>query len=200
MNTTISTPTPIFTIGYGNRKFDEIIELLKNNKISYLIDIRSSPYSKYNPDFTRNTLEANLTRYNIRYVYMGDTLGGRPDLPSCYTDGKVDYQKLREKEFYKQGIQRLQTAWKQNLRVALFCSETKPEECHRSKLVGESLIENGIDVVHVDEKGELKTQKMIIEKLTNKLTNGQLSFLGTPPALTKSRKKYRQGEMQNEKT
>ncbi len=196
MSTIISTPTPIFTIGYGNRELNQIIELLKSNQISYLIDIRSSPYSKYNPDFTQNALEFNLKKYNIRYVYMGDSLGGRPNSPSCYTDGKVDYQKLSEKEFYKHGIKRLQTAWKKNLLVALLCSEAKPEECHRSKLVGQSLIEKKIDVIHIDENGELKTQSKIMDKLTN----GQLSFLGTPPSLTKSRKKYRQGEIQNEET
>ncbi|MBI4759761.1 MAG: DUF488 family protein [Chloroflexota bacterium] len=196
MATAISHPIPIFTIGYGNRNFDEFVELLKKYQISYLIDIRSSPYSKYNPDFTKNTLDTNLTKHNIRYVYMGDTLGGRPNLPSCYTDGRVDYQKLREKDFYKQGINRLQTAWKQKLRVVLFCSETKPEECHRSKLVGESLVALGIEVVHIDEKGELK----IHSKVISELTNGQLSFFGTPTSLTKSRKKYRQGEVPNDKS
>jgi len=195
MDTSVSRPIPIFTIGYGNRKFDEFVELLKKYQISYLIDIRSSPYSKYNSEFTKNTLDINLTKHSIRYVYMGDTLGGRPNLPSCYTDGRVDYQKVREKGFYKRGISRIQTAWKQKLCVALFCSEIKPEECHRSKLVGESLVENGIEVVHIDEKGDLKVHSRVMSELTS----GQLSFLGTSPSLTKSRKKYRQDESSNDK-
>jgi len=179
MDTGISCSIPIFTIGYGNRKFDDFVELLKKYQISYLIDIRSFPYSKYNPDFTKNALSIHLTKHNIHYVYMGDALGGRPNLPSCYTDGKVDYQKLREQEFYKAGIKRLQKAWNQKLRVALLCSEAKPEECHRSKLVGESLIENGIDVVHIDEKGDLKIHSKVISGLTHE-------------QLTLSRKKYQQ--------
>jgi uncharacterized protein (DUF488 family) len=195
MDTGISCQIPIFTIGYGNRKFDEFVELLKKYQISYLIDIRSFPYSKYNPDFTKNTLSTNLTKHNIHYVYMGDTLGGQPNLPSCYTNGKVDYLKLREKDFYKEGIKRLQMAWSQKLRVALFCSEAKPEECHRSKLVGESLIENGIDVVHIDEKGELK----IHSKVISELTHGQLTFFDNQPSITRSRKKYRQDGAPNDK-
>ena len=188
MNTTTSYQIPIYTIGYGNRKIDEFLKLLKKYQIQYLIDIRSSPYSKYNPDFSKHRLEAHLSECNVRYVFMGDTLGGRPSVPSCYTDGKADYQKLREEEFYKQGITRLRNAWEQKINVVILCSEAKPEECHRSKLIGETLIECGIDVAHIDENGEIKTQ----EKVINELTNGQLSFFGPPPTIAKSRKRYQQ--------
>jgi uncharacterized protein (DUF488 family) len=188
MNTIANYKIPIYTIGYGNRKIEEFLELLKKYQIRYLIDIRSSPYSKYNPDFSKHRLEAHLSEYDVRYVYMGDTLGGRPSVPSCYTDGKVDYQKLSQLEFYKQGITRLRKAWEQKINVIVLCSEAKPQECHRSKLIGETLIEYGIDVAHIDENGELKTQEEVI----NELTNGQISFFGPSPKITKSRNKYQQ--------
>lgn len=188
MNTITNSTIPIYTIGYGNRKIEEFLELLKKYKIRYLIDIRSSPYSKYNPDFSKNRLESHLSEYNVHYVYMGDTLGGRPNVPSCYTNGKVDYQKVRQKGFYIQGITRLRKAWEKKINVIILCSEAKPQECHRSKLIGETLIEYGIDIAHIDEKGEIKTH----EKVINEITKGQMSFFGPSPTITKSRKKYQQ--------
>ncbi len=53
-----------------------------------------------------------------------------------YTDGKVDYSKCRTKEFFRRGIERIRNAYNQGLRVCLLCSEGKPWQCHRSKLVG----------------------------------------------------------------
>ena len=88
----------------------------------------------------------------------------------------------------------MQKVWNQQLRVVILCSEAKPEECHRSKLIGETLIQNGIDIAHIDEKGEIKTQSKVIEILTK----GQLSFLGRPSVVTKSRKKYQPDKVPND--
>ena len=162
----------IYTIGYGSRSFNEFLEIIKKYEIDFLIDIRSSPYSKYNPDYSKQIFESHLKKNNIQYVYMGDKLGGRPNDSSCYMDEKVDYEKLGEKDFFKEGLERLKTAWGKNLRIVLFCSEAKPEECHRSKLIGETLTNNGIDVAHIDENGNIKSQNKVIEILTN----GQLTF------------------------
>jgi uncharacterized protein (DUF488 family) len=69
------------------------------------------------------------------------------------------------KAFYLQGIQRLRTAWEKQLCVALLCAEAKPQECHRSKLIGNTLFEQGIAVAHIDETGECKTQQAINQTL-----------------------------------
>ena len=196
MNTMINYEIPIYTIGYGNRKIEDFLELLKKYQIRYLIDIRSSPYSKYNPNFSRNKLEAYLNSSNVCYVYMGDSLGGHPNIPSCYTDGKVDYNKLSQLNIYKRGVSRLCKAWEQKINVILLCSEAKPQECHRSKLIGVTLIEHGIDVIHIDEKGEIKTQIDII----NKLTHGQMSFLSRSPIIATSRKIYQKDDELSKQT
>src|SRR5215471_13500970 len=83
------------TIGYGARTVEQLIAALQANRIEYLIDVRSSPYSKFKPEFSREPLEAALKARGIRYVFMGDTLGGQPRDADCYTDGKVDYDKVR---------------------------------------------------------------------------------------------------------
>ena len=114
--------------------------MLQHHKIAYLIDVRSTPYSRYKPEFSKEALEAELQRHRIRYVFMGDTLGGHPDDETCYdAEGQVDYEKVKDTKIYQTGIERLQTAFDQQQCVAIMCSEGKPEQCHRSKLIGASL-------------------------------------------------------------
>src|SRR4051812_26651413 len=144
---------PVYTIGYGSRTVGALIGLCHVYGIEYLVDVRSQPYSKYKPEFTKDALERHLKEQGIRYVYMGDLLGGRPSDKSCYVNGKVDYAICREKAFYLEGITRLQKALEKSLSVVLMCSEEKPQECHRSKLIGETLCEQGIEVRHIDEEG-----------------------------------------------
>ncbi len=71
--------TPIYTIGYGARPLPEFIAALQAYHIAYLLDVRSKPYSRYRPEFGKSELESALKEAGIRYVFMGDTLGGQPD-------------------------------------------------------------------------------------------------------------------------
>ena len=176
---------PIYTIGYGSRSVDEFIQVLQEHDIAYLIDVRSAPYSRYKPEFSRKPLDAELERHGIRYVFMGDTLGGHPDDEECYdVSGKVDYEMMKKTERYQIGIKRLQTAVAQKQCVALMCSEGKPEDCHRSKLIGESLEKRNIRISHIDENNELQSQMHII----NRLTGGQIPLFGEDAF--QSRKRY----------
>src|SRR2546428_6186317 len=152
----------IYTIGYGNRSIEEFTRLLRQYEIQFLIDVRSRPYSRFNAKFSKDALERQLKEASIGYVFMGDTLGGRPNDSTCYQDGNVAYAKVREKPFFQSGIERIHTVWEKQLRVALMCSEIKQQECHRSKLIGRTLTEQGIDVRHIDEAGLLKTQTEIL--------------------------------------
>jgi uncharacterized protein (DUF488 family) len=180
---------PIYTIGYGNRSRDEFVALLQSYEIRYLVDLRSQPYSRFHPEFSQAALEATLQEQQIRYIFLGEQLGGRPQDSTCYANGKVDYALLREKPFYRQGIQRLYAAWEKQVRMALMCSEQKPQECHRSKLIGNTLRQRGIVVAHIDELGGLKSQ----EEVDELLSGGQLTLFDDS-ALNKkiglSRKKY----------
>ena len=178
------TTIPIYTIGYGSRSIAELIEVLHQHEIAYVIDVRSAPYSRYKPEFSKAPLANELERHNIRYVFMGDTLGGRPDDETCYVNGKVDYEKVKTTEFYQRGIERLHTAFTQQQSLVLMCSEGKPEECHRCKLIGTTLTTQNIPVIHIDENGEQMTQEQIIDRLTG----GQLSMFGEDTF--HSRKKY----------
>ncbi|MXZ09595.1 MAG: DNA helicase RecQ [Gemmatimonadetes bacterium] len=158
---------PIYTIGYGSRSIEQFIEVLQQHEIAYLIDVRSTPYSRYKPEFSKEALEVKLQQHQIRYVFMGDTLGGHPDDETCYdAKGQVDYEKVKEIEVYQRGIERLQTAFAQQQCIALMCSERKPEHCHRSKLIGASLTAQDFPVIHIDENDDQQTQDDVIERLT----------------------------------
>ncbi len=178
---------PIFTIGYGAREIDAFIAVLQQQRIEFLLDVRSRPHSRYKPDFSRDLLEGHLRRAGIRYLFLGDSLGGRPADPTCYdADGKVDYAAVEQRAFYREGLERVARAYEQGRRVALMCSEGKPEACHRSKLIGKSLTRRGIPVAHIDEHNELISQEEVLPRLTG----GQLSFFGDDMLPSGSRKRY----------
>src|SRR5436190_18196038 len=98
-----SAPT-IYSIGYGSRTMPEFISTLKAHQIESVLDVRSAPYSKFKPEFTKQLLEHELQREGLRYVFLGDLLGGQPADSTCYADGKVDYERVRGKAFFVQGL------------------------------------------------------------------------------------------------
>jgi uncharacterized protein (DUF488 family) len=178
----------IYTIGYGARALDDFLDLLRAYDIRYLIDLRSSPYSKFKPEFSRDALATALEARGVKYVYMGDQLGGQPDDPACFVDGKVVYEIVAQLPAYQQGIARVARAHERGLRIVLMCSEGKPEHCHRTKLIGETLTARGIPVLHIDEDGALISQ----DEVRDRLTGGQLNLFGENTFT--SRKRYRPEE------
>jgi uncharacterized protein (DUF488 family) len=164
----------IFTIGHGGQTAEELLEHLQRHDVQYVVDVRSSPYSRFQPHFSQDPLSALLTRHGLRYVFMGAELGGRPDDPDCYIDGRVDYDTVRTKAFFRRGIDRLHSAQAQRFRVCLLCSEGKPWQCHRAKLIGVTLLDDGIDVLHILPTGETCPQDEAIRELTG----GQESLFG----------------------
>lgn len=185
-------PLPIYTIGYGARDIEAFVAVLQAHQIAYLVDVRSAPYSRFKPEFSRQALEQHLLAHGIRYVFMGDTLGGKPDDPTCYEDGKIIYAKVENLPFYQEGIGRLLKAHQQQLPVMLMCSEGKPEMCHRSKLIGKTLHKMGIPVQHIDENDWLISQK----DAELRVTGGQPSLFGDDFQQFTSRKRYRPGTEQ----
>jgi len=164
--------TSLFSIGHGNKKIDIFLQELKSFNIDYLVDVRSKPYSKFNPHFNQNDLKYFLKQYNIKYLFLGDLIGGLPDDKSCYNEnGKVDYQLLKDKDFFIQGLDRLITAHDKQLRITVMCSETNPRECHRSKLIGKELLKYDIDINHIINKNSLKTQSELNKELFGLFAN-----------------------------
>lgn len=184
----------LYSIGHGNKSIETFIDELKYFGINYLIDIRSKPYSKFNPQFNQNELKFALINKEITYTFLGDILGGLPEDRTCYTNGHVDYDKLKEKDFFKQGLQRLLTANDKQIKVAIMCSESKPEECHRTKLIGEELKKLGVDLNHITRSKSTK-KKLIIKNqgqvMLEVAPNGTVNLFGEEITFS-SRKKYNQ--------
>jgi len=182
------TDSTIYSIGHGNKKIEDFINELKSFNILFLLDVRSKPFSKWSPHFNQNQLETELTNHNIKYVFVGDSLGGLPEDRSCYDrNGKVVYEIIREKEFFKEGLKRLLIANERHLNIAIMCSESDPCECHRSKLIGQELLKQNISIKHIVGKLKFKSQELVMEELTN--GNGLVDLFGNVTEYT-SRKSY----------
>lgn len=180
--------TTIYSIGHGNKKIEDFISELKSFKIQFLLDIRSKPYSKWNPQFNHAALDLELKNNGITYVFVGDTLGGLPEDRSCYDyDGKVVYDLIKEKDFFKQGLERLTTANAKKINLAIMCSESKPEECHRSKLIGQELLNKNISLKHIVSEKRVKSQVAVMNELTK--GKGTVDLFGNEMDFT-SRKSY----------
>jgi uncharacterized protein (DUF488 family) len=154
----------LYTIGHGSRKKEAFLALLTRYGINTLIDVRSAPYSRFHPQFNQNNLKDFLEENNIRYVFMGDTLGGRPKNSECYTNGKPDYDKMKQATFYLTGITQLKRAVSENNHIAIMCSESKASECHRTKLIAES-IHGDVVIKHIDKDGALRPHEEIMNEV-----------------------------------
>ncbi|ACZ39261.1 DUF488 family protein [Sphaerobacter thermophilus] len=151
----MSTHT-IYTIGHSNQPAADLIALLDQHQIAVLIDVRSAPYSRYSPQFNREALRDTLSRAGIRYVFAGEYLGGRPADPACYDDlGHVDYQRIARQAFYVTGIDRL-IDYACAARTAIMCSEEDPNQCHRHKLIAQTLLSRGFTVLHIRGDGRIE--------------------------------------------
>jgi uncharacterized protein (DUF488 family) len=177
-------PRSLLTVGYGNRELDDVLALLRAHAVRYLIDVRSAPYSRFNPAFSKDHLATAVENAGTHYVFMGDTLGGRPNDESCYDEtGHVDYLACREHPDFKGGFERLRSAFEQDAGAAIFCSELRPEHCHRTKLIAEAMTEMSVPVEHIDADGSLTSHSAVMERLHN----AQMSLLGGPSEATRSR-------------
>src|SRR5690606_38107847 len=135
--------------GYGaDRSLEAVLTLLAEYDVGYLVDVRTRPYSKMRPEFSRESLQVFAQTSGLRYVFMGDTLGGMPGDPTCYIDGKVDYTAISQRDWFQRGLDRLERGWRDGHRLALICAELEAHRRHRSELVGDALAERRVPVGH----------------------------------------------------
>jgi len=135
-----------YTIGHSSHTPEHFIELLQRHGIEVLVDVRSAPYSRYSPHFDREPLRDLVTAAAIKYLYLGDAIGGRPKDESHYDlDGHARYAKVAGSPDFLGGILRLERG-ADEFRVALMCSEEDPTHCHRRLLIGRVLIERGAEL------------------------------------------------------
>lgn len=155
----------LYTIGHSNQSEERLLNLLCQHQIEILVDVRSVPYSRYSPHHNRESLEVSIPAAGIRYVYAGDYLGGRPDEARCYdANGHIDYLAVQEQGFYKIGISRL-IDYIRSARVAIMCSEEDPNQCHRHKLIAQTLIQLGFEPRHIRSDGRLEIATLLPQQV-----------------------------------
>lgn len=138
----------IFTVGHSTRPIAEFIELLTGHGVQRLVDVRTIPQSRHNPQFGREQLSASLDRAGIHYTHMPG-LGGlrRPRKDSINTGwrnasfrGYADYMQTSPFEESLDRCIELANAEQ----IALMCAEAVPWRCHRA-LIADALLARGID-------------------------------------------------------
>lgn len=155
---------PVFTIGHSNLEIGKFVALLKQHGIQAIADVRSSPYSQYNPQFNRELLQKSLPEHGIAYVFLGQELGARRSERECYLEGRADYGLISQTPAFKRGIARV-TQGSAKLRVALMCAEKDPIECHRCILVTPHLRQQGLQVLHLLSDGSLEDHALTEKRL-----------------------------------
>ena len=155
---------PVFTIGHSNHSLEVFSNLLSEHEVNVVADVRSAPYSRFNPQFNREFLAAELKGRGIGYMYVGRELGGRPKDPACYEGDRVRYERVAETERFRKGLARVIDAAGKR-RVALMCAEKEPLDCHRTLLVARALDEHYVDVRHILADGTFETQADAMNRL-----------------------------------
>lgn len=169
----------VFTIGHSNHEIDTFLGLLIKNNIQILVDVRSSPYSRYVVQYNHDAIERLLEQANVEYQYFGGVLGGKPSDPDLYDDdGRVLYDRIAGSEWFQEGIDRLIQLIR-NFTVAIMCSEENPSGCHRRLLLTRVLMERGVNVMHIRGDGSTQSEVELREAEEFKKSRGQLSMFAT---------------------
>jgi uncharacterized protein (DUF488 family) len=158
----------IYTIGHSNHSVARFIELLKAHDVRAIADVRSHPYSRYNPQFNHESLQAALKDCDLSYVFLGGELGARSEDPACYVEEKVDYERLARTPLFQRGLIRLMQGSK-DCRIALMCAEQDPLTCHRAILIARHLAARGIDVRHILGDGRIEPHEAALSRLLAEL-------------------------------
>lgn len=154
----------LYTIGHSNHPAETFIELLRQHEITAICDVRSTPYSRRNPQFNRETLKTSLTEHDIAYVFLGAEFGARSLDPSCYKNGKVQYSRLAKTDAFRRGVERLRDGMTR-YHVALMCAEKDPLTCHRSILVCRNLKAPALSIVHILADGQTESHEAAERRL-----------------------------------
>lgn len=130
----------IYTAGHSNKPGEQFVALLQANDIDTLIDVRTKPYSRFNPQFNQKALDAAMTAGGIKYEWRGNNLGGLA--------GNVHFD-----ESIAELVQRAEGGE----RLVVVCSEGDPAKCHRTSTLTPGFHNLGADVEHILWTGGRKT-------------------------------------------
>lgn len=167
----------ISTIGHSIYEIQDFIELLQKNNINTIVDVRSTPYSKFASQYNKDSVKQYLKENKICYIFMGDLLGARyEDKNLLFNNGKVDFKKVQETKLFQDGITRLEKGITKGYNISLMCSEKEAFDCHRFGLISEFLSKKDIDIQHI-YPNKIVSQKQLEQQLLKKYDK-QIDYLG----------------------
>ena len=146
----------IYTIGHSIHDWETFLGLLTLHGVDVVVDTRSAPASRRAAFANKRTMPALLDQEDMSYVYLGDSLGGKPSDDDLYgEDGKPDYRKMRSLESFQAGVDAvLELAERET--VVLMCSEEDPSKCHRHLLIEPSVLQRGVGLMHIRGDGSVR--------------------------------------------
>lgn len=164
----------LFTIGHSIHQLDEFVLLLSQYKIDYVLDVRSTPYSKYAENYNREILNKYLPLNKIHYSYMGAYFGARQENKALYSqEGYLDFEKVRSTSLFLKGVDNVKKGLSQGYNIVLMCTEKDPFDCHRAIMVARGFELEGFDVKHILFDGSLIDQKELDNRLLDKYFPGR---------------------------
>lgn len=177
----------LFTIGHTNHSQEEFLQLLRANNITYLLDVRSTPFSQFTSQFNKDVIAAFLKKNGVNYNHMGKFFGARPMDKSLYTEqGYLDFEKARASENFQKGLENVTFGLDKGFNIALMCTEKDPFDCHRAIMVARGFELKGIDVSHILPDGKIITQTELNNRLLDKYypDRNQMSLFSEISALS----------------
>lgn len=171
----------LFTIGCSNQAVETFIDTLKKYQVDSVVDVRSTPYSKYTPQFNSEKLAVSLKKNGIFYIPFADEFGARRNESEVYVNNKVDFSKVISLPIFKSGVKRIENGLTKGHNIALMCTEKDPMDCHRFSLVARGIKEvAGIDSEHILISGEKETTEQVNQRIIEKYDLGPTLFDADP--------------------
>lgn len=170
----------LYSVGHSNQTIDEFLEEIKAFGINCIVDVRSTPYSKFTPQFNAEALGAVLRRNRIAYLPFGAEFGARRTdsfdydnlLGAGFDSNQVVFELAAQTEAFQHGVKRIENGLAKGFVIALMCSEANPLECHRFSLVSRYFFDHGYEVEHILSRNEsashCQLQKQMVSEFIHK--------------------------------
>ncbi|WP_047396498.1 DUF488 family protein [Cetobacterium sp. ZOR0034] len=158
-----------YTIGYSGIKIERFIEILKERNINCVIDVRSTPYSKYVPEYNKEELKKSLKKNNIVYSNFNKEFGARRTEDEVYSEDEiVDFEKTLKLDIFNDGVKRLKIGYEKGYNIVLMCSEKNPLDCHRFSMVSKGLNNKRFKIIHILEDNKEISNENLEEEMVAK--------------------------------
>lgn len=156
----------LFTIGHSQHDIEYFIKMLRKYNVNYVLDVRSTPYSKYAEQYNRENIEKYISRNGIRYSFMGKFFGARPSEKELYcAEGYLDFERVRKSERFIKGFNNVMLGLQRGYNIAFMCTEKDPFDCDSLIYSIATVLNAALTLSDVDDEKKLECNNVIVEWL-----------------------------------